>query len=385
MTSELKENFLPCHLCNSSVLLIDQFEKLQLITSDCKPWKSGSHLVVCKKCNLVQKQTTQSWYEDINKIYQNYDIYLQGEGQEQPIFNQRTGSYSARSEIISSWLRQNLDLAEKGDLLDVGCGLGVFMKAFGREFGDWSLSGYEYDDKNLDLIKSLKNVNNFYTGKLLDIKNKFNFISFIHSLEHIPNPVETLKEVKLLLKDDGYLLIEVPNVEASPFDILIVDHCSHFSLATLTLCLELAGFEIVKAEVDLAPKELTVVAKISEKSKSCLFNEIEKSKSNYFDLQIEWLNSLVEQAKEIKSNVGIFGTSISATWLKSTLGDKISFFVDEDKNRAGRSHMDIPIISIGELNKESTVLMPLRFDIAKMIKERLKIANLLLPPELKAK
>jgi hypothetical protein len=42
---------------------------------------------------------------------------------------------------------------------------------------------------------------------------------------------------------------------------------------------------------------------------------------------------------------GIFGTSIAGTWLYGELGDRTSFFVDEDPARAGKAHLGVRIIA----------------------------------------
>jgi hypothetical protein len=88
-------------------------------------------------------------------------------------------------------------------------------------------------------------------------------------------------------------------------------------------------------------------------------------------IHIAWLQQLLEQGQSATGPVGIFGTSISATWLAAALGNKVEFFVDEDINRIGRKHMGYPIYSPKDAPKNSVLLMPLRTDIATAVAQRL--------------
>jgi hypothetical protein len=80
--------------------------------------------------------------------------------------------------------------------------------------------------------------------------------------------------------------------------------------------------------------------------------------------QIAWLQDLLQQGEKSPDDVGIFGTSISASWLAASLGGKVTFFVDEDINRVGSTHMGRPIFDVISAPRHRPILMPLRPDIA---------------------
>jgi hypothetical protein len=89
------------------------------------------------------------------------------------------------------------------------------------------------------------------------------------------------------------------------------------------------------------------------------------------------------QAREFSGAVGIFGSSIAATWLASELGGGVNFFVDEDVDRVGYLHMGIPIVSIDDVPDNTPVLMPLRPDDAERVADRLNTdrkIQFVLPP-----
>ena len=144
-----------------------------------------------------------------------------------------------------------------------------------------------------------------------------------------------------------------------------------------------SGFSILKSSEDYIPKEITLVAQLNDSEKGLIDFEIGL---RLIDEYFKNLNSIFEQAKGLNSNFGIFGTSISGTWLASEFENKVSFFIDEDINRVGKTYMGKPVYSINEnLNSENLIIMPLRYDIAFKVFERLKKQsklNFLLPPKL---
>jgi len=80
--------------------------------------------------------------------------------------------------------------------------------------------------------------------------------------------------------------------------------------------------------------------------------------------------SIVTGVLSEQGTVGIFGTSIAATWLAASLGDKVTFFVDEDRNRVGLSHLSRPIYNPAHAPKGSHIVVPMRTDIAVAIAKR---------------
>lgn len=68
----------------------------------------------------------------------------------------------------------------------------------------------------------------------------------IHVLEHIPYLIEYLRHIRTLLKPRGLLCIQVPDVNNSPFEILVADHSCQFSSDTLNNVVTLADFHPIR-------------------------------------------------------------------------------------------------------------------------------------------
>jgi 2-polyprenyl-3-methyl-5-hydroxy-6-metoxy-1,4-benzoquinol methylase len=80
----------------------------------------------------------------------------------------------------------------------------------------------------------------------------------LHTLEHINEPVAFLRRMRLLLSDDGRIIIEVPNLDSFLCELspeykeffYLYEHVSYFTKETLRIALEEAGYHdvIIRSE-----------------------------------------------------------------------------------------------------------------------------------------
>jgi hypothetical protein len=93
----------------------------------------------------------------------------------------------------------------------------------------------------------------------------FNLVSMMHVLEHLPDPVEYLQNLRThILEPDGWLLLEVPNLYGH--DCFEVAHLLSFSAHTLGQVIQKAGYRIIQLRAhgqprsQLIPLYLTLLA-----------------------------------------------------------------------------------------------------------------------------
>jgi 2-polyprenyl-3-methyl-5-hydroxy-6-metoxy-1,4-benzoquinol methylase len=358
------------------------FPSFLQVTSDCRPWKAGGNLAICQVCGTVQKPVTEAWLAEADAIYAGYDIYSQSGGVEQSVFDQITGAAQSRSVKLVEWLTTHFNLSLAGKLLDIGCGNGAFLRAFGSVYPEWSMTGLELNDRNRSVVEAIPGVEAFHIGSIESLPGQFNLITLVHALEHIPNPSLFLHTLKEKLLPGGILLIEVPNLTTSPFDILMADHCTHFTANTLVKVVEQAPFTVVQLQENYIAKELTAAIQLSDQkiflppqatNEDCSYNYTQNTHT--LSTHLEYLQSLLDLANSISGEVGIFGTSIAGTWLAESVPDKVTFFVDEDPNRIGRHHLHKPIVSPDEPASGAKVLVPLPPEIAIKVANRLSHLN----------
>lgn len=118
--------------------------------------------------------------------------------------------------------------------LDVGSSRGMFLETVDamNQYGVEPFVDYNTNDRAI-----------IFTN--LDGLGSMDLASCIHVLEHVSDPLEFLKKMAKTMKDDGYLLIEVPS-DMSPGGAMRLSHTYYF---TLPFLLSLLGMAKLKAEV----------------------------------------------------------------------------------------------------------------------------------------
>lgn len=378
-----------CQVCGGSDLRhVDGYSDLVRITSDCRPFRAGGVLAVCLGCGSVQKAMNSQWLSEIAEIYSDYAAYYQSGGSEQIVFDRRTGLPRRRSDVLVEYLAGTGQIAREGSLVDVGCGNGVTLKALARVLPGWKLSGFEMSDANSDRLRAIPNFCRLYTSSIDNVDQCFDLVTMIHSLEHFSSPGETLSAIKSRMCPK-HLFVEVCNIERNPFDILVADHLMHFSPSTLALLARRSGFVPNLIEQDWVPKEISLLARIGNEGEDDDPLPLRESDPAVVYQQVaeyvRWLGGLRDAAigaAKGSCRFGMFGTSIASTWLAAQLEEKVSFFVDEDLDRVGRSHRGCPVMSPGDIPRGAVVFVGLAPAIAEGIAERLRNlpCTFVLPP-----
>jgi SAM-dependent methyltransferase len=372
-----------CHA--SSLEEIPEFRLLPRVTSDCVPFRSGGRLLICAACGAAQSPADQQWFDEIGEIYGAYRSFQQYGGPEQHVLDAATGSLRRRSQVLLDRLTALPDFPRAGAVLDVGCGGGATLRAF-AERGGWRLHGLEMDDRDLSLLASIPGFETLYTCRPEDLPRQFDIITMVHSLEHFPDPALVLQDLRGKVAPAGRLFVEVPDAAANPFEYLVADHMVHFTAATLGRLVRNAGFAAECLSTLWVSKELSLTA-IPAKAEHAAddLSDIAEAISRV-RAQISWLVRFIDAARQAAAasrHFGLFGSTIAATWLCGVLGDAVSFFVEEDANRAGRTHLERPIFSPGQVPAGSVVYMSLIPRIATQVAARLRTStiDLRLPPE----
>lgn len=358
-----------CTLCNSTDLKeYSEYSTLPRVTSDTKPFKEGGSLSFCLKCGFVQKVLNEKLKNELNEIYSDYTPFFQSGNDTQIVFiGDRKVSRCA--EILR---RINIlyPLEQEGSLLDFGCGMGNFLIEAHKLSPSTSLYAYDLSDKNRTQLEKISTFKKFYSGDISKIDRKFDIITLVHSLEHIPNPREVLSYIKEnLLAEGGKLFIQVPNCAVSSFDILIADHISHFTRTSLDYLLESSGFQKSPEDLEWIPKELSFIGKKAEGKPEIKFSDFSFSKSASSNIQL--FHEILKMLGEYKK-FGVFGTAISATWLAGAMKEKIEFFVDEDINRVGKTYMGKKILSPSQVPAGSKIFLPFYKNLCQILLEKKK-------------
>lgn len=143
-----------------------------------------------------------------------------------------------------------------GRVLDVGCGPGKMLRVL-RDWG-WDTYGVDFSAVAVECAQGKHGLN----VKLGDLKSAayaddfFDVVMFNHCLEHVFDPMETLREAWRILKPGGLLTIMIPNAggfEARIFGKWWVQwdvprHLFHFTKATMSQLLTKTNFGHIRID-----------------------------------------------------------------------------------------------------------------------------------------
>jgi 2-polyprenyl-3-methyl-5-hydroxy-6-metoxy-1,4-benzoquinol methylase len=146
-------------------------------------------------------------------------------------------------------------------ILDIGCGLGAFLKLVKEQTGaeTWGIELYAEIAEKAKADKIL-------TGKVENLLNLipndyFDCITFNDVLEHLLEPAEVLKMMRPKLSEDGIIIASIPNIryfknlyellvkrewKYKDFGILDSTHLRFFTKKSMKRMFEDAEYKIIK-------------------------------------------------------------------------------------------------------------------------------------------
>lgn len=154
-----------------------------------------------------------------------------------------------------------------GRVLDVGCAAGYFLSVMQKE--GWQVVGYEPSDAIRAQAQERLGGAPVHGGALEAAPlepGSFDLVSFWDVIEHVPDPIQTLRFVRTLLKPTGKLLIETQNVQSRAAKWMgkkwqhykHAEHIYHFDPGTLLKLFEAAGFELLENTPRLGGKYVSL-------------------------------------------------------------------------------------------------------------------------------
>ncbi|MEZ0395247.1 MAG: class I SAM-dependent methyltransferase [Anaerolineales bacterium] len=201
---------------------------------------------LCSRCGLIFQSPRMTAAEAEAHYAAEYRRTIQG--REGPTAKDLDFQRQRAARLVD-FLRRKVRRLER--CLDIGCSSGLLLQRL-RETYAAQATGVEPGEAyrayarecGLEVHASLDEVE--ADGR------RFDLISLIHVLEHLPDPVAYLTRLReRLLAADGWLLVEVPNVYIhTSFEY---EHLYSFSRRTLTETLRKAGFRLAAVRLQGRP------------------------------------------------------------------------------------------------------------------------------------
>lgn len=214
--------------------------------------KYGFPHLKCKICGLVYVNPILDKKEYAKLCSQEYSWEAVLENKEQVKMQVLEANYYL--DVVQPYLKKKQNIR----ICDVGCGPGTFLEQAKKR--GYSVFGIEpnqrcrrfLDQKGIDVIVD------FFPFKR-SVKEKFDCVFLISTLEHLRQPLLVVREIKKILLPGGLIYISVPSIDALVNRIMQEKagtfgghaHLQFFSVATLSRLLKSANFKVLEYETTI--------------------------------------------------------------------------------------------------------------------------------------
>jgi 2-polyprenyl-3-methyl-5-hydroxy-6-metoxy-1,4-benzoquinol methylase len=249
----MKKKFENCPICKSINKKIKfSYTKKPLCETDFNIFKNGysRHYFECLDCT--------HWYSNINL---NLDKFYSEEYNNKTYKNSLLKTFNKiknlkkknsdnyfRVKRIEKFIKKNLNT--EPNLLDIGSGIGIFPYEI-KKLG-WKCIANDPSLVTINHLKKNLKLQTLYGDFLkLNIIEKFNIITLNKVLEHVKNPNRFLNKAKKFLTKDGYMYLELPDIEKAKKisknrEEFAIEHIHGFTKKSIFTLLKKCDFKILK-------------------------------------------------------------------------------------------------------------------------------------------
>ena len=190
----------------------------------------------CRSCAFGFRQTRSS-PEELRDLYRQMDPKV----------------YESELQGRDRTARKHLEIVERhvrdGRILDVGCASGLFLRH--AQKAGWKVAGIEPSEALCAEARRKLGDNGQIQCATLedsDLEAGFDAITLWDVLEHVPDPGDFVRRCRRLLKQGGYLFLNVPDLDSLEarflgrrWPLLLPEHLNYFNEGSLRVCGERAG------------------------------------------------------------------------------------------------------------------------------------------------
>ena len=212
-------------------------------------------------------------------------------------------------------------------IIEIGCGKGTFLKKLWD--GGFDARGFDTTYEGGDP----RVVRDYFSERYRDQKAELYVLR--HTLEHIGNPLEFLRDIGAIAEFQGYIYIEVPSfewiVQRRAFWDIFYEHCNYFTLACLGNL-----FSEARSGYLFQGQYMYVLAPFSalKEKPACVQNGIVDNEFALME-ELEILKRFVQQRQDLV----VWGAGAKGSTLVNTTDaqrEHVSRVVDVNPSKAGK-------------------------------------------------
>ncbi len=322
----------------------------------------------CHNCFLVQVDE----YKKSGAIFNSDYVY----------FSSFSTSWLAHSKEYTDKMTERFSLNERSKVIEIASNDGYLLQYFKEK--NMPVLGIEptSNTAKVAIEKGIETVVDFFgiplANELVSKGIKADLLLGNNVLAHVPDIVDFVGGMRILLKDDGIITMEFPHllqlIDHNQFDTIYHEHFSYLSLFTVKQIFESAGLKIFDVdELQTHGGSLRIYAThkenalqpVSENVKNLLQKEIAKGindltyyqnfQAKALEIKLQLLEFLTSQKNEKKKIAG-YGAAAKGNTLLNYCGiknDLIEFVADANPYKQNKflpgSH--IPVMSEQELKE----------------------------------
>jgi len=302
-------------------------------------------ICLCDNCGFifVRNPLTQ---EQLDEQYKNFSKY---EFENDSIDVKEI--YKKRCIEQKSFIENSLRDDSIENMLEIGAASGFNLSLY----SNIDVLGIEPSKWNCENAKNIFDVD-MYPGTFDEYikefpENKFDLIFLSHTLEHIVNPFDFVRECSKI--NNEYFFIEVPSFDYKfkdePFGMFTDEHVNMFTFESLQNLMNVAGYTFMDAEIsffieDIEPSGYPAIRTLWKKSDEIIARKPVYSTKLLFETYLSWskraielINAKIDAIPE-DSNIALWGIGNTASRIlgSTNLGEKhIVRVYDSDQRKHG--------------------------------------------------
>jgi len=378
-----------CVLCKGKLKIVNELGNFPLgfpinkQDTSKKIWTQKLTLAICKRCFLVQtKHKIPSQKLEHENLYRSKTLKI----------------VSSHDKTFLKKIKPFIKISKNSKILEIGCGDGSLLEEF-KAKGFENVIGIE-PSPHLDKKNDVKVINGFFDKKIAALLRKEKEVPDLiisnYVIELIPNLKEFFKNISKLMKNESFVVFEVPyfndNVKKLRIDAFPHLRCNWFTINSLVYAFKNNGIEVIYIDHDKNYRGgiIRIIGKKTNQKLTINSNLDKRLKKEKNELTTQFFKNFNDELDCAKKNIllnfkklptqlpvcgygGGLKASILLNWLNLT-HNNIKFVVDIDSNKHDKliAIANIPIKPIKKLKKRKIIVIMLALDHQKEILQFLK-------------
>ena len=336
------------------------------LTSLCERRTGRVQVWSCAHCGHLLGQPlaeTATYYASDYRILLDHD-------DEDQIYELRDGEIVYRTDHQIDVLRQKMAVPEGAMLLDYGCAKASTPKRLLESRPDLQVHLFDVSDMYLQYWdrfvppqrRAVNDTPQSWAGR-------FDVVTSFFALEHIPQPLETVRKVAALLKEGGLFYAIVPDTFGNVADFIVIDHVNHFTAPSVHTLLRQAGFDDIRIDSEAHRGALVIVARKAADGPAAGADRaadaapgLQAVRGESAQLAAFWsaLNDSIHDAERQHAGreLAIYGSGFYGAFIFTALRDssRVRCFLDQSPYQQGKTLFDKPIVKPESLPDDVQVL-----------------------------